>query len=85
MITYEQLEEGLERVEKYELFVLSHPGLGRIVLSRDGEFTQVDLGDHGASIWCQHVDLSLDALSFWVEAEIIGMIDAKDLEVYEHV
>lgn len=81
MITYEQLDAGLELVENNEAFTMSHPVFGKVTLTRDGEYTQVDLGDHGASIWCQHVDLSLDALSFWVEAEIIGMIDARDLEV----
>lgn len=83
MITDEQLEAGLERVENGMAFIMTHPVFGRIVLTRDGEYIQVDLGDTGTSIWCQYVDLALDALMLWLEADVIGTIDAKNLEVKE--
>ena len=81
MITYEQLDAGLELVDNNEAFILTHPVFGKVTLTRDGEYIQVDFGSTGTSIWCQYVNLDLDALALWMEADIIGMIDAKDLEV----
>ena len=83
MITDEQLKAGLERVENNEAFILTHPVFERVTLTRDGEYIQVDFGSTGTSIWCQYVDLDLDAVTFWLEANVIGMMDAKGVEVLE--
>jgi hypothetical protein len=83
MITDEQLYAGLELVENNKAFVLKHPVFGEVKLTRDGEYTQVDFGNTGTSFWCQYVDLDLGALTFWMEANVIGIMDAKDLEVDE--
>lgn len=83
MITDKQFEAGLERIENNEAFNLRHPVLGRITLARDGRWIQMDLRDIGASFWCQYVDLTLDTLMLWMEADVIGAIGAKYLEVDE--
>lgn len=84
MISYEQLDKGLELVDNGEAFIMTHPVYGTVRLTRDGEWIQVDLCRSEISIWCSTLDLGMgmeDKLMFWLEGQVIGMIDAKGLEV----
>lgn len=83
MISYEQLDKGLELVNNGEAFIMTHPVYGTVKLTRDGDWIQVDLCTE-MTLWCTCVDLGMgieDSLVFWLEGLIIGMIDAKGLEV----
>ena len=87
MITEEQLKAGLERVKNDEEFVMILSDLGKVILSSYGEeWIQVEFGKLNASFssarfWCQSVSLDFGAVTFWVETQVIGQINAKDLKV----